>query len=82
MRELLDKNGKRKKKREEKKRGKLLIIWLDKKGAKFARCVAVLFDEAEWMLTSWLKVLTTLRAVNVGAQFLENVYSNHLWNMI
>ena len=26
MRELLDKNGKRKKKREEKKRGKLLII--------------------------------------------------------
>ena len=47
--ELLDKNGKRKKKREEKKRGKLLITWLDKKGAKFVRCVTctVFLGEAE-----------------------------------
>ena len=44
------KNGKRKKKREEKKREKSLITWLDKKGAKFARCVAVFLGEAEWKL--------------------------------
>ena len=45
MRKLLDKNGKRKK--EKKKREKFLITRLDKKGAKFARCVAVFLGEAE-----------------------------------
>ena len=40
-REQLDRNGKGKKKEN------LLITWLDKKGAKFARCVAVFLGEAE-----------------------------------
>ena len=76
MRELLDKNGRRKKK------GKEGNYWLDKKGAKFARCVAVFFGEAEWKLTKLFKVSTAWHAVNEEAQFLENFYSNHLWNMI
>ena len=46
MSELLDENGRKKKKREEKKRN-LLITRLDKKSAKFARCVAVFLGEAE-----------------------------------
>ena len=46
MRELLDKNGKRKKKREEKKRKITDHIIGQKKGAKFACFVAVL-GEAE-----------------------------------
>ena len=42
MRELLDKNGKRKK---EKKRGNLLSHDWTKKGAKFARCVTVFLEK-------------------------------------
>ena len=51
MRKLLDKNGKREKKE---KKGKEENYWsLDwtKKGAKFARCLAVFLGEAEWKLT-------------------------------
>ena len=55
MRELLDKNGKRKKKEKEKRRGKLLFTWLDKIGAKFARYVAVFLGEAEWKLTKLVR---------------------------
>ena len=47
MRELLDKNGKRKKKREEKRKVKIGQNRLDKKGTKFVRCVAVFLGEAE-----------------------------------
>ena len=46
MRELLDKNGKRKKK-EKKKRRKITDHLIGQKGAKFARCVAVFLGEAE-----------------------------------
>ena len=48
MRELLNKNGKRKKKREEKKRGKLVITWLDKKRREIcALCRSV--SQRGWM---------------------------------
>ena len=43
MRELFDKKGKRKEKRHEKKRETIFHMIRQKKGAKFARCVA---DEA------------------------------------
>ena len=79
MRELLDKNGKRKKK---KKRGKLLSHDWTKK----ARNLRVV---SQWFLAklneswqSWFKVSTARPAVNEGAQFSENFYSNHIWNMI
>ena len=45
MCELLDKNGKK----EKRKRGKSLITWLDKKGAKFARCVVLSVFWRSWM---------------------------------
>ena len=46
MREQLDENGKRKKKKRKEKR-KITDHMIDEKGAKFARCVAVFFGEAE-----------------------------------
>ena len=46
MRELLDENGKRKKKRGKEKR-KITDHMIGQKGAKFARCVTVFFGEAE-----------------------------------
>ena len=45
--EVLDKNEGKKRKKRKKKRGKLRITRLDKKGAKFARCVTVFFGKAE-----------------------------------
>ena len=73
MRELLDKNGKRKKKEEKRK---ITDHMIGEKGAKFACCFAVFFDKAG------SKLQPARCAVNKGAQVLENFYSNHLWNMI
>ena len=80
LRELLDKNGKKKKKWEENKRGEELIIWLDKEGAEICALSFLAKLNESWQ--SWFKVSTARRAVNEGAQFSENVCSNHLWNMI
>ena len=59
MRELSDKNGKRKKKDNS---------WT-KKGAKFARCVECFLAKLNESWQSWFKVLTARRAMNEGAQF-------------
>ena len=82
MRELLDKNGKRKKENKRIEEKYWSRAWT-KKGAKFAGRVAVFLGEAEWKLPKLVQSSKTARrAVNEGAQFSENVYSNHLWNMI
>ena len=63
MRDLLDNKWEKKEKKEEKKRGKLLTTWLDKKGAKFAHGVAAFLAKLNESWQSWFKVITAQRAV-------------------
>ena len=64
VRELLDKNGKRKKKKKRKEKGKLLITWLDQKRREILRVVAQCFFQTfnrstrcEWRSTIFEKCL-------------------------
>ena len=81
MRKLLDKTGKGRKKRRKEKRKITNHMIRQKKGEICALCRSFLATLNE-SCQSWFKVLTARRAVNEGAQFSENVYGDHLWNMI
>ena len=63
-------------KKREKKKKKITDYMIGQKRHEICASCRFLF------FRSWFKVSTARRAVNEGAQFSENVYSNSLWDMI
>ena len=70
MRALLDKNGRWNKKRKEEKK-----ITITKKGAKFARCVAVVFGEAEWKRAKLVQSFNRL----TRCEWRSTIFRKFLW---